>query len=265
VSSATSSARVFFIGGLTSYRALFNWITPAILIPTFIIEPVFQVLFFVFVGRTAGVGDDRFFLIGNALQFASIPCLFAMANTIGDERYSQTLALLLVSPARRMPLFLGRALPVIANGFAVSVFTLGFGALLLHVTLPAASLLPLVVVLAVAAFACTGLGLVTAAIALRVRETAVLANIVFGVLLIFCGVNVPLASLPRWMAAISHWLPLTHGIAAARALAAGSSWGDVAATVGREAGIGIGYLVIGTVLLRYFEAESRRRATLEMA
>ena len=41
-----------------------------------------------------------------------------------------------------------------------------------------------------AAFSCTGLGLVTAALAMRVRETAVLSNIFFGVLLIFCGVNV---------------------------------------------------------------------------
>lgn len=260
-----TSLRIFFLGGLTSYRALFNWLSPWILIPTFIVEPIFQVLFFVFVGRTAGVGNDRFFLIGNALQFAAIPCLFAISNTIGDERRSQTLSLLLVSPARRLPLFLGRALPVIANGFAVSVFTLGFGALLLSVHLPAASLLPLLVVLAVASFACTGLGLVTAAVALRVRETAVLANIVFGILLIFCGVNLPVSALPAWMAGTGDWLPLTHGIAAARSLAAGSSWHDVAGMVAREAGIGVIYLILGTGLLFYFEAESRRRATLELA
>lgn len=260
-----TSIRIFFLGGLTSYRALFNWLSPWILIPTFVVEPIFQVLFFVFVGRTAGVGNDRFFLIGNALQFAAIPCLFAISNTIGDERRSQTLSLLLVSPARRLPLFLGRALPVIANGFAVSVFTLGFGALLLGVQLPAASLLPLLVVLAVASFACTGLGLVTAAVALRVRETAVLANIVFGILLIFCGVNLPVSALPAWMAGTGDWLPLTHGIAAARSLAAGSSWHHVAGMVAREAGIGVIYLILGTGLLLYFEAESRRRATLELA
>ena len=28
-----TSLRIFFIGGLTSYRALFNWLTPWILIP----------------------------------------------------------------------------------------------------------------------------------------------------------------------------------------------------------------------------------------
>ena len=76
----TSSLRIFFIGGWSSYRALFGWLTPWILIPTFIITPVFQILFFAFVGRDAGVGDDTFFLIGNAIQIASSPCLFAMGD-----------------------------------------------------------------------------------------------------------------------------------------------------------------------------------------
>jgi len=265
MSQTTSSLRIFFYGGLTSYRALFNWISPAILVPTFLIEPVFQVLFFVYVGRTAGIGNARFFLIGNAIQFASIPCLFAIANTIAEERRFQTLALLLVSPARRLPLFLGRALPVIVNGFCVAAFTVGVGALLLGVSISAGAWLPLVGVLAVAAFACTGLGMLTAAIALRVRETAVLANIVFGVLLMFCGVNVPLSELPRWMAASAHWLPLTHGIAAARDLAAGHGGAHVSDLVAREAGLGAGYLALGTALLYYFQYEARRHATLEIA
>jgi len=104
-----SSLRIFLIGGLTSYRALFNWLTPWILIPSFILGPIFQILFFAYVGRTAGVGSDSFFLIGNAVLYASIPCLFAMGNTIGGERQQGTLPLLLASPAYRIPLFLGRA------------------------------------------------------------------------------------------------------------------------------------------------------------
>lgn len=260
-----TSLRIFFRGGIMSYRALFTWLSPWILIPTFIIEPIFQVLFFAAVGRTAGVNDNSFYLTGNALQFAAIPCLFAMSNTIGGERYSQTLSLLLVSPARRTPLFLGRALPVIVNGFASSVVALVVGALALHVTLAPSTWLPLTLVVAVSAFACTGLGLVTAAVALRVRETAVLANIVFGVLLIFCGTNVPLSALPDWMAAVAGWLPITHGIAAARELAAGASLTSLSGLIGQEIGVGVLYIVIGLGLLRYFEAESRRRATLEIA
>jgi hypothetical protein len=125
--SGVSSVRLFFVGGITSYRALFAWMSPWIFIPSFIVTPLFQILFFAYAGRAAGVADDRFFLIGNAVQFASIPCLFAMGNAIANERREQTLGLILVTPARRIPLFLGRALPVIVNGFLVTVvaFVLG--------------------------------------------------------------------------------------------------------------------------------------------
>lgn len=260
-----NGTRVFVLGGLTSYRALFTWLSPWIMVPTFVIGPLVQILLFAYIGRAAGFQDDRFFLLGNALHYVSIPCVFAMANTIGGERYSQTLPLLLVTPARRIPLFLGRSLPAILNGFAVAVVGLVLGALVLGVRLPAGSLLPLALVVAVCTFSCTGVGLLTAAIALRVRETATLANIVFGVLLVFCGVNVPVSALPGWMAAVARWLPLTHGIAAARVVADGAPLSTVGGLLEREALLGVGYVVAGLALLAWFERESRRLATLETA
>lgn len=36
---ATTSVRIFFIGGLTSYRALFGWMNPWIFIPSLLIPP----------------------------------------------------------------------------------------------------------------------------------------------------------------------------------------------------------------------------------
>ncbi len=258
-----ATLRLILIGGLISYRALFTWLSPWILIPVFLVSPIFQILLFAFIGRTAGVGDDAFFLIGNAVQYAAIPCLFAMGTAIGGERYFATLPLLLVSPARRVPLFLGRALPVILNGFLVAIVALAVGAVLLRVRFPVSSLLPLALVIAVCAFACTGLGLLAAALALRVRETAVLNNVFFGILLIFSGVNVPVAALPGWMAAVSTWLPLTHGIAAARRVAAGAPLGSVSGSLLAEAGVGVLYVAVALVLLSWLERESRRRATLE--
>jgi ABC-2 type transport system permease protein len=259
-----NSLRVFFVGGLISFRALFNWLSPWIYVPSMLVAPIFQILLFAFIGRSAGIESDAFFVIGNAVQYSAIPCLFAMANTVAGERYTQTLGIVLVTPARRVPLFLGRSLPVVVNGFFVSMFSLVVGSLLLGVTIPVSAWLPLALVVAVAAASCTGLGLVNAALGLRVRETAVLSNVLFGVLLIFCGVNVPLSSLPSWMEATGHWLPLTHAIEAARALANGASLGSVAGLVGREVALGVGYGVIGMVALRLLEVEGRRRATLEI-
>jgi ABC-2 type transport system permease protein len=257
--------RVLLVGGVTSYRALFNWLTPWILIPTFLVSPVIHVLLFAAVGQTAGVGSGRFFLIGNAVQYAAIPCLFAMGNTIGNERRSQTLGLILVTPARRVPLFLGRSLPVILNGILVTGFTLSAGSLLLHVSFPLSSLGPLALVITVAAFSCTGLGLLNAAIALRVREVAVLSNVFFGVLLIFCGVNVPLSAMPAWMVPISNCLPMTHAIEAARSLADGASLSSVSRQVLLELVVGAAYTLLGLAVLSHLENDSRRRATLELA
>ena len=83
------------------------------------------------------MGNDEFYVIGNALNYAAIPCMFAMTFTIGGERFSQTLGLVLATPARRIPLFLGRSLPVIANGWVVAMFGVVVGSLLLDADIPA--------------------------------------------------------------------------------------------------------------------------------
>jgi ABC-2 type transport system permease protein len=65
------------------------------------------------------------------------------------------------------------------------------------------------------------------------------------------------------MSAIGRCLPLTHGIAAAREVAAGSSLGDVAGLVGTELGIAAAYALAGLTLFRVLERESRRTAVLD--
>jgi len=261
--SFVTSLRIFFVGGLISFRALFNWLSPWIYVPSLLVAPIFQILLFAYLGRSAGVGTDEFYVIGNAVQYSAIPCVFAMANTIVGERNTQTLGIVLSTPAPRVPLFLGRSLPVVVNGWVVSMFSLLVGGLLLGIDVPVSAWLPMAFVIAVGSASCTGLGLVAAALGLRVRETAVLSNIIFGVLLLFCGANVAVDALPGWMASVSPWMPLTHAIEACRLLADGATLGSVGGLVLREALLAGGFGVIGLVALRLLEVESRRTATLE--
>jgi ABC-2 type transport system permease protein len=118
-------------------------------------------------------------------------------------------------------------------------------------------------VVLIAALSCTGLGLVNAALSLRIRENAVLSNVIFGFLLIFTGANVPLHDLPSWMSTVAQGLPFTHAIEAARQLADGASLGDVADLLGAELLVGAIYGILGYALLRWFETLSRRHASLE--
>lgn len=257
------SIRVFFVGGLLSFRALFGWLNPWIYVPSLLIAPLFQILLFAAIGRSAHVASNEFYLIGNALQYVAVPCLFAMSSTIGSERYTQTLGIVLTTPARRVPLFLGRAVPVLLNGCVVALFSLSVGGLLLGVHIPRTAWLGVLLTVLVAAASCTGLGMINAAIGLRVRETSVMSNIIFGTLLIFCGANVPARSLPHWMNVVGNCLPLTHSIRAARSIAAGRSVGSAANQLLIELAIGAVSFTIGLAALAWLERSSRRNASLE--
>ena len=258
-----TSARIFFIGGLMSYRALFGWMNPWIFIPSLLISPVCQILLFAYIGRSAGVGNDEFYVIGNALNYAAIPCMFAMTFTIGGERFGQTLGLVLATPARRIPLFLGRSMPVIVNGWFVAMFGVVVGTMMLDAHIPSDAWLQIALVVAVGSLASTGLGLVMGAINLVYRDGATMGNVFFLVLLIFTGTNVALEDLPGWMGTIGRCLPLTHAIEATRMLGDGATWGAVQGLVGTELLIGTIYLAIGLAAIRSFEHLSRTGATLD--
>jgi ABC-2 type transport system permease protein len=260
-----TSARIFFVGGLISFRALFSFLRPEVYIPSMLIAPIFQILLFVYIGRSAQLESDEFFVIGNAVQYAAIPCLFAMTFTIGGERNQHTLGYLLVSPASRLPLFLGRALPVVVNGFFVAAFSLVVGGAIVGIHVPASSVPALALATAICAFSCTGLGLAGAGIGLLLREQSVLANIMFGVLLVFTGANVPVDALPGWMEAVSNVLPFTHGIQAARGVADGASLSDVSGLLAAEVALGLAYGALGYLFILRAERLSRRYATLDRA
>lgn len=262
-SSLTSFFRVLFVGGIIAYRALFNWIRPAIYIPTMLGSPLFQILFFANLGKYSGVGDTNFFVVGNAVQVCSMSAIYGATMTLANERYFGTLAQLLATPANRAALFLGRTLPVIANGLLVSVFGFIVGALFLDFSMPASQIPALALVVTLTVVSCTGFGMMLGSIGVRARDVFFASNLAYFLMLLMCGVNIPIDSLPGWMQAISKALPLTHGIAAARLLASGETLGSVAGLIRTELLTGATYGFLAFALFRYFEASSRKYASLD--
>src|SRR2546427_4471590 len=170
-----NSIRVFFIGGYLAYRALFTWAHWTYYVPTMLGGPVFQILFFAYIGRYTHLRSDEFFVVGNAVQLSAMAGIFGMAMTIGGERWTQTLSPLLATPANRIALFLGRALPLIANGIFVSAFGFAVGWALLDFSLSASEIPGIALVVVVSTFACTAFGLMVGAIGLRARDVFFLA------------------------------------------------------------------------------------------
>jgi ABC-2 type transport system permease protein len=259
----TAAFRVFFVGGGISYRALFNWIRPGLYLTTMLGSPLFQILFFTYLGRFATDQGDDFFVVGNAVQVSAMAGIYGMVMGIANERWYGTLSPLLATPANRLAMFAGRSLPFIANGLAVSAFGFAVGWLLLDFSPAPGSLPALAAVVAVTVASCTALGMLVGSIGLRARDVFFAANLVYFLMLLVCGVNVPVAELPGWLQWISEKLPMTHGIEAAREIAAGASFDDVSDLVATEALIGAAYAVAAYVLFRLFEREGRRRGSLE--
>jgi len=119
--------RLLTVGGIIAYRALFNWATPAMFIGTLLVGPVFQLLFFAYLGRQLGIADDGFYIVGNAVLAASALCLFGGSMAVLNERRFGTLGHVLLSPRSRTLTWIGRWLPYAGNGLLVAAFTLGVG------------------------------------------------------------------------------------------------------------------------------------------
>jgi ABC-2 type transport system permease protein len=226
-------------------------------------SPLFQILFFTYLGRYAESQDDLFFIVGNAVQVSAMAGIYGMTMGIANERNYGTLSPLLATPANRLAIFTGRALPFVVNGLVVSAFGFAVSWLLLDFRPAEGSVPALALVVTVTTCSCTALGMLIGSIGLRARDVFFGANLVYFLMLLACGVNVANEDLPGWLAAIGRCLPLTHGIEAAREVAAGEPLGDVAGLLVTEALIGLAYASAAYVLFRFFEAEGRRRGSLE--
>lgn len=259
-----SAWRVFWYGGLMSYGMLFNWARPSIYIPTLIGGPTFQLLFFAALGEYATDRSPAYFAIGNAVQVSALAGVFGMTMAIANERWFGTLPAILATPANRVALFAGRFLPFVANGLFVSLYAFAVGIVFLGVRLAPESLAVVLLALLATVFSCTAIGALQGAISLRLRDGLFGANLIMMAILLFCGVNIPLADLPGWMQVIGNLLPFTHGLEAVRQAADGAGIGQVGGLIAVEMLIGVAYAVVAFGLFSYLEMSARANATLDV-
>lgn len=234
-----------------------------------LVLPFSQMAFFVFVAQflvstgNAASSLVAYMAIGNAIQSLSWNTVFAVVNITGDDKESGTLPLVLATPAQRSPLFIGRAMIHVFDGLVSVTFSFIFAAFLFGVSFARTDLLALVIVLLLTAFTMSGFGLMIGGLAFYFRDPIVFANIFTFVLLIFCGVNFPVAVLPEGIQFISYLIPLTYGVAAGRQVIAGSNLIDVSTLAGQMLIVGLFSFVLGYVFFRLFENTARRTGRLE--
>lgn len=261
----SNNIRLFFDGAVLSYIALFRWLRPMTYLASKVFGPLTYMLFFTFLGEYAtGEGNTSFYVIGNAVQMVAFSGIYGVTMSVSGDRWDGTLPYLFGTPANRLTLFFGRAFMHVIDGAFGVVLSFMWGVLLLGLDLSQADLPALAAVILVTAFSTCGLGLMFGSLALVTRNVMFVNNTVFFLLLFFSGANVPLASLPAWMQAISYALPLTRGIAAARLIVDGAGLSQVGSLLGVEALFGAVYIAVGFGMFYWFEFQAKRRGTLEV-
>jgi ABC-2 type transport system permease protein len=197
------------------------------------------------------------------MQLAAVSGIFGVVMSIGGDRWNGTLPYLFGTPANRIVMFFGRALVHVLNGILTVAIGFMWGVVLLRLDLGHTNLGLLALTILVTTLSTCGLGLLMGCIGLITVNVMFVNNTVYFLLLIFSGANIPPASLPAWMQVISNGLPLTRGIAAARALITGAGWNEIAPLLGDEILVGLAYGFLGYILFSWFETQAKRSGKLE--
>jgi ABC-2 type transport system permease protein len=251
--------RIFFRTCWFQYRAMFNWATPIGYLSYKFLQPIGQILFFTELGVFAtGRSNALYFALGNALQLTAINGIFGVVMSVGNERQFGTLPILLGSPANRLVTFLGRAFVHVLDGIAGVAVGLALAFAMFQIDLSHANLGLLAICVCIISLSTAGLGLMFGSLSLIMRDVFVIANAVYYLLLVFCGINIPVSRLPEWAQVISTGLPLTRGVQAAREVVSGAPLSQVSGLLAGELAVGLIYALIGYAMFRWLEHQARR-------
>jgi ABC-2 type transport system permease protein len=252
-------AGVFARSTYLQYVALFQWASVRGYVAYKVLLPVTQILFFVELGVYAtGRQNALYFALGNALQLTANAGIFGVIATVANERQYGTLPVLLASPANRLVTFMSRAVVNVIDGILTVVAGLLVTIVLFGLDLQHANLALLGFCVVLISVTTAGLGLMFGSIGLVMRDAIVIANVVYYLMLIVCGINFPVSKLPAAIQMVSYSLPLTRGVEAAREAAAGASFAQVAALLGGELAVGVMWALGGYLLFRGLESWARR-------
>ena len=226
-----------------------------------------QVVFYALIGSLLGSPDRiRYLFIGSAVLATAMEALLVVSTTT-RERYSGTLPLLVASPTRLWPVFLGRSVQWLPSGVAtatVALFVVGhaFG-----VSFTIGDGFAAFGVLLLVAITTYGYGLALAAMVLRfMRLRNWATNLSYTVMMLVCGVMVPLTFWPAWVQWIAQIFPLTHTLEVIRLLESGSYTASaVLMHLGLSLLVALVWYAIGALLLERLAATGRRDGTIEFA
>ncbi len=216
--------RNFWANAVLSPRTTLGFMRIDFVLGTIFVIPLMQMAFFAFVVQlgNGSVAETAFVVVGNAVATVTYPSIFSVCQTTDSEKQQGTMEHLLVSPAPRFPLYVGRGLVPIGISLATVTVGLVYAFTVFGVPFHLSAVGPLAISVVLSAFAMVGFGLLLGGVALYLRTSIILGNIFLFIGLLFSGVNFPLSQFPGPVQYVGDLFPLTFAVDAVRDSIAGA-------------------------------------------
>lgn len=225
-----------------------------------------QVTFCAFVGvLLADPGQIRYLVIGNAIMVCVVETMSVVASS-SWERAEGTLPLLSAAPARMGWVFFGRSLQWPISGALTALVSLFVLSPFFGVHWTPAHVLPLVGLVLLTTATTYAVGLFLSPFVLTASGARnIVSNSAYLLMMAICGVVVPVAYWPAWVGAVAQALPLTHTLAAVRALDAGVPAAEVLGQAGLALLCGAGWLIAALVAFAVLEERARHNDSFDFS
>jgi ABC-2 type transport system permease protein len=189
--------------------------------------------------------------------------LFGSGGAIQWQRWQGTLEVIVSTPAPFILVILPLTVATSAIGIYSLTATLLWGRFAFGIPFTIAHPLAFIAAVPATILGLGLLGLLFASTFVLYRHANALSNMLEWPVLLVTGLLVPLTQLPGWSQPIGWALAPFWGVNAIRSAALGTGWSPWA-NIGMTVGLGVAYLVVGTLFLRYFEVAARKHATLSL-
>jgi len=231
------------------------------LLTTFLLPAIFASIAFFLVQAGGRPGPLLYTALGAGMMGVWSSTLFGSGGAIQWQRWQGTLEILVGAP----PPFLATLLPLTIATATIGIYsvvgTLAWGRIFFGTPLDFVHPLQVAIAIPVTVLSLGALGLLLASTFILYRNANAFANLLEYPVWLATGHLVPLTLLPGWVGPIAWVLSPYWGMTAIREAAlGGSAWLEIGMCVG----LGLVYLVLGSVALRNFERLARSRATLSL-
>lgn len=252
-----SAARI----SLRSFDVTKSWGT---LLVTLGIGPCLQVVFLVGMSGAAHSEAARIRVaVAAALLSAAIAAVESTSIVLARSRYDGALTPVMLSTLPALLVWAGHIVASTAVGAAAGLIGVSFASLFFVGSDSAFPLVWILIAVIATSISSAGFGFAVGALSLQLRDSLLPSSIMVSVMLVLCGVVMPLANYWGVFQILANFIPLTQSIAAIDSILHGEL-AAYAAWLGMALLAGAAWVAIGVIGWRLFDRKSRQAGSFDL-